>query len=193
MEHEKVIEDDKSESHRHQVNIVPECHTMFKLSSLLGDFYLDPTAPQYGRPEGAKECNEYLHTYTDERERHSLLSSAFGARLANMQERKATISSNTPESNTRDWYCGMQKQMAIRTTNNVVYQRTSRAGEPQALREASDVSWKRIEQATIDNMEDDFQELRGRMDRIWFSVLSYLHQEHYEDVLYRVQGQAISP
>ncbi|KAF1348392.1 hypothetical protein EJ07DRAFT_184940 [Lizonia empirigonia] len=54
------------DSNDHRVRHVCQRHSMLKLSCFIGNFYLDPTAPQYGRPQGLHGEDEYLRQYTSQ-------------------------------------------------------------------------------------------------------------------------------
>ncbi|KAJ4339730.1 hypothetical protein N0V95_007696 [Ascochyta clinopodiicola] len=166
-----------------EVRYVAERHTMLKVSSWLGDFFLDPTAPQYGRPQGPQRCDEYFQRYTDLRQEHGPWSCGFGARYAVLQEHTAT---STPGS--QGWYHRVQSQIAMRTINNVVHQVVEEAGGPRVLKEASETVWRATEDMVLDVLDRRLRELRGDMDRIWHDTRSALWVDFYEDALYRSQG-----
>ncbi|KZM20604.1 hypothetical protein ST47_g8233 [Ascochyta rabiei] len=166
-----------------EVKSVAERHTMLKVSSWLGDSYLDPTAPQYGRPQGPQRCDEYLQKYADMRQQHGPWSYGFGTRYAAMQRRMGT---STPGS--KEWYYRMQSQIAMRTINNVVHRVVAEAGGPSVLREASETVWRITEDLALDGVDRKLREFRDDMDRIWHGTRSALWIDFYEDALYRSQG-----
>ncbi|KAF9694123.1 hypothetical protein EKO04_008027 [Ascochyta lentis] len=172
-----VIEDDPDEP---RVKYVAGRHTMLKVSSWLGDFYLDPTAPQYGRPQGLQRCDEYLQRYTDLRRQHGPWSCVFGTRYKAMQSRMST---SIPGS--EEWYHCIETHTALRSINNVVYQVVKDAGGPSLLREAGDTVWRTVEDTVVNGVDKKLRELRCDMDQIWYSTRLSLWVDFYEEALYR--------
>lgn len=175
-----VIEHDEEHS---TIDYVAERHTMHKVSSCLGDFYLDPTAPQYGRAQGLQECVGYLQTYSDRRHQHGPCSTVFGNRYAAMHARM-----NSSDRGSDDRYYGMETLISTRSINNAVYEKVRRAGGRNVLGEMGDADWKKIELEILNSVDSKLRKVREDLDKVWYDVPEPGWDDFYEDILYASQG-----
>lgn len=139
---------------------------MFLLSSTLGDYFLDPTAPQYGRAQGKQECNEYLQKYGHPGYRVPQ-TTGFGSRY-----RKMLYCASKSDEGSPDWCGSIFKRVIARTINDSVYEEIQRAGGLVVFTDGSDLAWQAVEAGILSRLESDLSVLRHEMSWVGYEDLS---------------------